>query len=192
MLEIKKIFRIKDFVNSLSEKEIEKKLFFYIIGFSVAFFVFFMAIAFPDVKEVIRITLEPLNKIAGPEKNIIIFNIIRDIIAMFVLMILIYFFSIFVISFIAQKILLLFKRKISFYKLVNIYCYILLVFVLSRAVLFLLSYIISLFLDNLSIHGDAKELIILLPVGIVKILLFVLYLYCVKISIKVVGLYPVH
>lgn len=179
------ILNPKQFIKTLSSNKINFKLvgaicFIYVLTVSLNFFGFNSA--FNDLVSLVKSTLVPLNQLYGAEKSLAIFRISRDMIFMFGAYLFLYIGSLVLLNLLVKGVAAIFKKDISFISLINISIYSFLAARILNLLLFVIVILTYLFVKNFT--ENQTFLFIELPIFLINILSFGLYIYGVTITTK--------
>lgn len=179
---MKELFKIKKTIASLSDDRIAAKLLFGLIAV-IILAIIPSAFGFGgDFIKIIKETLKPLQNIQGPEKLSVYFEIGIGLIVMFFVYIAVAIILTLIINWVVKKILARFKKDITLYKLLNISVYSLLVNRFFRLIFITLLALAHPVLKNIS--EKQAEAIVFLPIILINLFGFGLYVYGIKISIR--------
>ncbi len=184
---IKKItskFNPKRYILGLSDNRLEKNQIYFLIGSMLILPLLPFLLSFNSAIHVLKTTLAPLDKIAGPERVSIIFEIITGVISGSLFLLLANIAIIVFFSWIIKKILGLFKRKISIFKLLNISVYVVIASIVFNALTYTIFLLILYFYPTLNnISSEYQSNIFLIQKTTINLVLLVLYIYAISLSI---------
>jgi len=181
---MKKLFKIKETIIALSKNRINTKL------LSGIFIVTILTIVLPmlgfksDFLKAINEIIKPLQNIPGSEKSLIYSDIIIDLIGLLLIYLVLAVIIVIITSWIVKMALSIFKKDITFYKIVNIHMYSLLVnysLMLILIFLIILTYPVLLLILKNSTESQIETIFFLLS-NIISLFSIGLYIYGIKIS----------
>lgn len=179
---MKELFKIKKTIASLSDDRIDSKPLFGLITV-IALVIIPSAFGFGgDFIKIIKETLKPLQNIQGPEKLSVYFEIGVGLIFMFFVYIMVAVILTLILNWIVKKVLSLFKKDITLYKLLNITIYTLFINRFFRLIFISLLALATPILKNVA--ESQAEAIVFLPIILINLFGFGLYIYGIKISIR--------
>ena len=182
---MKKLFNIKKTIVSLSDDRIDIKP---LLGLIIVMALMAIPVIFGfggDFIKTVKKTLEPIQNM-GLEKVSVYFEIITGLVVMFLIYLSIAIILTIVANWIVKKVLVLFKKHISLYKLINISIYTFLInffFTTIFISLIALSIIIPVIKDTM-ITDSQEETIVFLPIILINLFTMGLYIYGIMLSIK--------
>lgn len=179
---MKELFKIKKTITSLSENRINAKPLFGLIALIILAIIPSTFGFGGDSIKLIKETLKPLQDIQGPERLSVYFEIGIGLIVMLLVYVAIVIAITLIINWIIKKVLAIFKKDISLYKLLNITIYSLLVNRFFRLVFVTFLVLLHPILKNIS--ETQAEAIVFLPIILINLFGFGLYVYGIKISIR--------
>lgn len=182
---MKELFNIKKTIVSLSDNRINTKP---LLGLIVVMALMAIPVIFGfdgDFIKTVKKTLEPIQSM-GLEKVSVYFEIITGLVVMFLVYLAIVIILTIVANWIVKKVLALFKKHISLYKLINISIYSFLINLFFTTIfisLIALSIIIPAIKDTM-ITDSQEETIVFLPIILINLFTMGLYIYGIMLSIK--------
>lgn len=180
---MRELFKIKKSIINLSDDRIDVKP---LLGLIIVIVLSIIPLVFGlngDFIRLIKETLKPLQDIHGPNKLLAYYKLVAELMVVFFIEIGIKIALVLIFNWIIKKIFVIFKKDISLYKLINITIYSLFINNLFR--LIILTCVSVLFYQFLSkIPENQLWLVTYLPIDIVDILGFLLYIYGIKIAIR--------
>ena len=181
-MKTKNLFKPKSYVHALSKDKIDAEPLFWLLGLAILTFVIGMFVFAGGGVNLIKTTFAPLNQINGSDRLTAWFSVITDMVFMAVLYLVIYTALLTITNYIVQKVLKLFKKNISLWKLINIAIYTLLIYKFLVFIQTLILVAIAPWLETVS--ENQTLFFTSLPLIIFNLATLVLYCYGIAWTTK--------